>query len=190
MDPASLTIGIFGLSTVLLATVRKLKETVQDVWYAKDDLTHVQDEMDLFAGTCDDFLDMCDEDPSISEHTTKLKLQLTSWTIKTIQGFETLLGKVQPVARDPRDNYNIVEVVTAHVVWLRSKGTLRYLCASLVVARQSMVCFTNIRFIEKLNKELAYLKSILSLTETERRRIEVGFNMTVEKRITITQEKM
>ena len=190
MDPASLTIGIIGLSTVLLKTARKLRETVQDIRYARGDLSDVFVEIDLFAGTCDDFLDVCDEDPSISERTQKLKLQLNSWTTRTVQGFDSLLDKVQAVARNPEDDYSAIEVLTAHIVWLRSKGTLKYLRASLGVARQNMICFTNIRIIEKLNMDLAQLKSVLSSTKTEKRRVEMLYNMTVEKRIEITQHKM
>jgi len=190
MDPASLTIGIIGLSTVLLTTARKLRETVQDVRYAQGDLSDVLEETDLFAGTCDDFLDVCDEDPLNSERTQKLKLQLKSWTTRTVQGFDSLLDKVQAVARNPEDDYSAIEVIIAHIVWLRSKGTLKYLRASLSVARQNMICFTNIRIIEKLNVDLAQLKSVLSLTKTEKRRVEMLYNMTVEERIAITKHKM
>jgi hypothetical protein len=190
MDPASLTIGIIGLSTVLVTTVKKIQETVQDLKWAQRDLCDVYKEVDLFAGICDDFLDACDDDPSITKQASKIKLQLKSWTKRTLRGFKNLLGKVRAVARDPKYDYSAIEVVTAHVIWLRSKRTMQYLRASLSVARQNMICFTNIRVISKLNVELAHLKSVLSLTEAERRLVEVRHKMTVEERIVMIQQKM
>ncbi|KAI4944104.1 hypothetical protein J4E91_008959 [Alternaria rosae] len=187
MEVAGIAISVFGLSTALAATVRKIRKTVQDIRYARGDLHEVEKEVLLFARIYDDFLDACDEASSVTENASKIKTSLISWTQKTIKGFENLLAKVQAIARNPEYHYSVSKVATAYYSWIRSKSTVKYLRASLSVARQSMIAFTNIRVIEKLNEELAYLRSTLS--PTEREIIELRLKMTVDERVKIIQKK-
>jgi hypothetical protein len=188
MDPISLTIGVIGLPLALVATFKMIQETFQSIKYAQRDLQGVDDTIDLFAGTYNDFLDVCDESSSSTEGVLKAKLRLKSLTQKTINGFQHVLDKVQAVARHPNYHYSITEIITAHLHWISSKNTIRYLRASLNVARQSMIAFTNTRIIEKLNTELAFLKSALSPTERQRMELQIG--MKVEERIEIKREKL
>jgi len=187
LEAAGIAIGIVGLSTVLAKTVREIRTTVQDIHYARGDILEVEKEVDLFSRIYDDFLDACDEASSMTKNASKIKTSLISWTRKTIKGFKNLLYKVHAVARDPEYYHSIREVASAYYIWLRSKGTVRYLRASLSVARQSMVAFTNVRIIEKLNEELAHLRSPLS--STERATIELRLKMPVEERIRIIRKK-
>jgi len=187
LEGVGIAIGIVGLSTVLATTVRKIRKTVQDIKYAQGDLREVEKEVRLFSRIYDDFLDACDEASSTTKNASKIKVSLISWTRKTIKGFENLLDKVEAIARDPEYYYSVRKVAAAYYCWLRSKGTVKYLRASLSVARQSMIAFTNIRVIEKLNEELAHLRSALS--PTEREGIEMRLKMTVEERIKIVRKK-
>jgi hypothetical protein len=123
-----------------------------------------------------------------TEQTLEIKRDLIAWTKKAIEGLENLLSKVQAVGRNLEYFYSFFEVLTAYVIWLKSKDTIKYLRASLSVARQSMVAFTNIRIIEKLNKELVDLRSALS--PTERQRLESKYKMTVEDRIGMMRNKV
>jgi len=187
LEAAGIAIGIVGLSTVLATTVRKIRTTVQDIHYAQGDILEVEKEVDLFARIYDDFLDACDEASSMTKNASKIKTSLISWTQKTIEGFKNLLHKVEAIARNPEYYYSVRKVAAAYYCWLRSKGTVKYLRASLSIARQSMIAFTNIRVIEKLNEELAHLRSALS--PTEREGIELRLNMTVEDRVKIIRKK-
>jgi hypothetical protein len=105
-----------------------------------------------------------------------------------MEGFRNLLHRVQAVGRDPGCEHSTIDVITAHYRWIMSKSTLRYLRASLNVARQSMVAFTNIRVLGKLNEELAYLQSALA-SSTERQSIELRHGVKLEERIQIVQMK-
>ena len=105
-----------------------------------------------------------------------------------MEGFKNLLHRVQAVGRDPRYEHSTLEVITAHYRWIMSKSTLRYLRASLNVARQSMVAFTNIRVLGKLNEELAYLRSALASPD-KRHNIELRHGVTLEERIEIVKMK-
>jgi hypothetical protein len=191
MDPASLTIGVvalLGLPIALVATVEKIQETVKSIKRAKPELLDLVNETKLFSGIYDAFIDVLDDAWSNTEQTLKIKRDLIAWTKKAIGGLENLLSKVQAIGRNPEYFYSFFEVMTAYVIWLKSKDTLKYLRASLSVARQSMVAFTNIRIIEKLNEELAHLKS--ALPPTERQRLESKYKMTVEDRIRMMRDKV
>jgi len=187
MEAIGVAIGVVGLSTVLATTVTKIRKTAQDIKYAQDDLHDVEKEAHLFSRLYDDFLDTCDEASSITGNTLKIKKSLISWTENTIEGFQDLFDKVQAVAKDPEYYYSLKAVTKAYYNWIRSKGTLKYLRASLSVARQSMILFTNVRNIEKLNEELVHLRSPLS--PAERESIELRRKMTVEERIRIVRRK-
>jgi hypothetical protein len=188
MDPISLTIGVIGLPVAIISTVKILRKTVQSVENAQPELLNLVKETDLFAGVYDAFLDVLDEDFSSKEGATKIKRDLMSYTKKLMKGFENLRHQVQAIDRNPKYYYSTIERITAHVIWMRSTSTIKYLRASLSVARQSIIAFTNIRLIEKLNEELAYLRSALLLTE--RHRIELKYGMTVERRIDVVRKKM
>jgi hypothetical protein len=191
MEPVSLTIGVaalLGLPIALVATVKKIQETVKSIKRVQPELLDLVNETKLFAGIYDAFIDVFDEESSNTEQTLKIKWDLIAWTKKAIEGLENLLSKVQAVGRNPEYFYSFLEVMTAHVIWLKSKDTIKYLRASLSVARQSMVAFTNIRIIEKLNEELAHLKSALS--PTERQLLESKYKMTMEDRIWMMRNKV
>jgi hypothetical protein len=191
MEPVSLTIGVvalLGLPIALVATVKKIQETVKSIKRAQPELLDLVNETKLFAGIYDAFIDVLDEESSNTEQSLKIKWDLIAWTKKAIEGLENLLSKVQAVGRNPEYFYSFLEVMTAYVIWLKSKDTIKYLHASLSVARQSMVAFTNIRIIEKLNEELAHLKSALS--PTERQRFESKYKMTMEDRIGMMRNKV
>ncbi|KAH8642440.1 hypothetical protein IG631_05382 [Alternaria alternata] len=188
MDPVSLTIGIIGLPAALTMTFKSLRKTVKSIKYAKRELRDLEEEIDLFVDIYDSFLDACDEASQDIEGASKIKRHLRSWTRKVMEGFRNLLHRVQAVGRDPRYEHSTIEVITAHYRWIMSKSTLRYLRACLNVARQSMIAFTNIRVLGKLNEELAYLQSALTST-TERQSIELRHGVRLEDRIQIVQMK-
>jgi hypothetical protein len=191
MEPVSLTIGVvalLGLPIALVATVKEIQETVKSIKRAQPELLDLVNETKLFAGMYDAFIDVFDEVSSNTEQILEIKRDQIAWTKKAIEGLENLLSKVQAVGRNPEYFYSFFEVLTAYVIWLRSKDTIKYLRASLSVARQSMVAFTNIRIIEKLNEELVDLKSALS--PTERQRLESKYKMTVEDRIGMMRNKV
>jgi hypothetical protein len=191
MEPVSLTIGVvalLGLPIALVATVKEIQETVKSIKRAQPELLDLVNETKLFAGIYDAFIDVFDEVSWKTEQTLEIKRDLIAWTKKAIKGLENLLSKVQAVGRNPEYSYSFFEVLTAYVIWLKSKDTIKYLRASLSVARQSMVAFTNIRVIEKLNEELVDLKSALS--PTERQRLESKYKMTVEDRIGMMRNKV
>ncbi|CAG5158502.1 uncharacterized protein ALTATR162_LOCUS5112 [Alternaria atra] len=187
MEPISLALGIIGLPAAFSVIVKELRKTVKSIRYAKRELQALDEEIDLFAGSYDDFLDTCDEASLSTKGTQDIKRHLISWTGKVMEGFDDLLSKVQALARDPDYDHSAIEVFTAHYRWIMSKSTLKYLRASLNVARQSMIAFTNIRVLGKLNEELAYLRSALS--SAERQQIELRHGMTMEERIEIVQKK-
>ena len=188
MDPASLALTVIGLPAALTVTFNSLRETVESIRYAKRELRDLEKEIDLFAGIFDSFLDACDEASLETEGASRIKRNLRSWTERLMEGFKNLLHRVQAVGRDPRYEHSTLEVITAHYRWIMSKSTLRYLRASLNVARQSMVAFTNIRVLGKLNEELAYLRSALASPD-KRHNIELRHGVTLEERIEIVKMK-
>ncbi|CAN9174367.1 unnamed protein product [Alternaria alternata] len=188
MDPVSLALTVIGLPAALTMTFKSLRKIVESIKYAKRELRDLEEEVDLFAGIFDSFLDACDEASLETEGASIIKRHLRSWTEKVMEGFENLLERVQAVGRDPRYEHSTIEVITAHYRWIMSKSTLRYLRACLNVARQSMIAFTNIRVLGKLNEELAYLQSALTST-AERQSIELRHGVRLEDRIQIVQMK-
>jgi hypothetical protein len=188
MEPVGLTLTVISLPAALTMTFKSLRKTVKSIKYAKRELQDLDEEINLFADIYDTFLDACDEASLDIEGASRIKRHLRSWTEKVKEGFRNLLHRVQAVVRDPRYEHSTIEVITAHYRWIMSKSTLRYLRACLNVARQSMVAFTNIRVLGKLNEELAFLQSALTST-AERQSIELRHGVGLEERIQVVQMK-
>ncbi|OWY54659.1 hypothetical protein AALT_g11579 [Alternaria alternata] len=188
MDPISLTIGVIGLPVAIVSTVKIFRKTVQAVENAQPELRNLVKETGLLDGVFASFLDVLDEDPSYIQGTSKFARDLTYYTENLMKDFDSLRHGVRAVDRDFKYDYSRIERLTALIVWLRSTSTIKYLRASLSVARQSIIAFTNIRLIEKQNEELAHLRSALPLTEILR--IESKYGMTVERRIEVVRRRV
>jgi len=188
MEAVGLTIAVVGLPVAIVSTVKIFRKTVQAVENAQPELRNLVKETDLLDGVFASFLDVLDEDPSYTQGTSKFTRDLVYYTEKLRNNFDSLRHEVRAVDRDFKYDYSRIERLTARIVWLRSTSTIKYLRASLSVARQSIIAFTNIRLIEKQNEELAYLRSALPLTEI--RRIESKYGMTVEERIEVVRRRV
>jgi hypothetical protein len=95
MDPVSLALTVIGLPAALTMTFKSLRKTVESIKYAKHELRDLEEEVDLFAGIFDSFLDACDEASLETEGASMIKRHLRSWTEKVMEGFENLLDRVQ-----------------------------------------------------------------------------------------------
>lgn len=181
MDPVSFAIAIFGLPTVLVATAKMLRKTVKSIKYAEREVLDLAREMEWFDGTCKRFAPCANETSEIVRH-------LKSWSKKAKVGYDELLSKVKVLATQPGYRHFTMEMLIARLRWNQSKSFIKYLRASLSVARQSMVAFTNIYHIEKLDREMAFLRSALSTSDIKC--IEKMHGKTVEKRIEELQKEM
>ncbi|KAK3197386.1 hypothetical protein GRF29_216g1060 [Pseudopithomyces chartarum] len=181
MDPVSFAIAIFGLPTVLVATAKMLRKTVKSIKYAEREVLDLAREMEWFDGTCKRFAPCANETSEIVRH-------LKSWSKKAKVGYDELLSKVKVLATQPGYRHFTMEMLIARLRWNQSKSFIKYLRASLSVARQSMVAFTNIYHIEKLDREMAFLRSALSTSDIKC--IEKMHGKTVEKRIEELQKEI
>lgn len=180
MDPVSLAIAILGLPAVLVQTAKMLRKIVKSIKYAEREVLDLAREMEWFDGTCDRFAPCANETSEIVGH-------LRSWSKKAKAGYEELLSKVQVIATQPGDRRFTMRTLVARLRWNQSKSFIKYLRASLSVARQSMVAFTNIYHIEKLDREMAFLRSALSTSDISC--IEKMHGKTIEKRIKELQKE-
>jgi hypothetical protein len=178
---AEIALGAIALCPIVISITRSLRKGYKSVKYARRELEELTNDMDVFTDLYSEFLKACSTRQKHRKRIFSTKKKLVAWTERAIRDFKELLYKVDALSRDPIYQHTIMETAFAHCKWYFSKSHLGYLRASLGVARQSMVGFTNICNIELLDEQLAHLKSVM--TPQQRREIEKEYNMTVEQRI-------
>lgn len=177
---SAITVGV-----VILEISSKLKKLIKDVRHARREIKHLTEEMGTFAKLYECFFDAYKEQSASDAGFRSAAKCLISWARNAILDFKLLHDNVCALAGDPE--YSPLETVVAHIKWYFSKTTVKYLRASLVVARESMMGITNIRAIQKLDEQLRRLR--LALTQEQKQAIEKEFGMPVEQYIRYVEER-
>jgi hypothetical protein len=180
MEPFSAAAAAVTLCPIVIGITRELRNAYKSVKYARRELEELVTEMDIFTDHYSEFLKACSTRKKHRKRVWSAKTKLVSWAQRAILDFRELLDKVDALARDPTYPHTVMETAFAHYKWYFSKNHLGHLRASLSVARQSMVGFTNICNIELLDEQLAHLKSVV--TPQQRQEIEKEYGMTKEQR--------
>lgn len=173
------------LGAELVRISGSLRKAVRSIRYARRDIESLAEEIGLFSGLYENFLDACPLSSGSEAHSPSSNERLISWTRAAIRDYKKLRKEVGALARDP--NPSLLDTVAAHVRWYFRETTVKYLRASLCVARESITGLTNIRAIEKLDEQLSFLKSVLS-TE-QKRKIEIEYGMPVEQYVPILEAR-
>ncbi|CAO2655764.1 Nn.00g045670.m01.CDS01 [Neocucurbitaria sp. VM-36] len=171
---ASVTLG-----AELLRISRSLKEMIKKIRYARREIEDLAKEMVMFSKLYEQFLDAYRTASKSETSFSSAAECLISWTMDAIHDFKILRNKVRALAGDPK--YSVLDTIAAHVRWYFSETAVKYLRASLIVARESMIGITNIRAIQKLDEQLKELRT--ALTQEHRQAVELKFGMTVEQYI-------
>lgn len=176
---ADLTLGAVALLPVVISCSRKLRNAYKSIKYARSELEGLTDEMDIFTGTYTAFLRCCAKEGKHQKRVSVAKEKLVIWTRQAIQDYKKLLHKVDALARHPVHKHTVTELTFAQFKWPFRKNHVVYLRASLNVARQSLVSFTNIHNMAILDEQLNLLKAVIS--QRERKEIEKEYGMTKEE---------
>ncbi|CAN9198563.1 unnamed protein product [Alternaria alternata] len=176
---AELTLGAVALLPVVISCSRKLRNTYKSIKYARSELEGLTDEMDIFTGTYTAFLRCCAKEGKHQKRVSVAKEKLVIWTRQAIQDYKKLLHKVDALARHPVHKHTVTELAFTQFKWPFRKNHVVYLRASLNVARQSLVSFTNIHNMAILDEQLDLLKAVIS--QRERKEIEKEYGMTKEE---------
>lgn len=191
MEALAIFGGITGactLGTELIRISRYLRKIVKSVKYARRDISKTAQEMSMFAGLLEDFLDICVGNSASNTEIYSLSESLISWTTSATHGLRKLLKKVRALISHPTKEYSRIEKLTAHVNWYFKRASVEYFRASLRVARESIQAFTNIRCIEKLEEQLAFLKQ--AVRDGTQRALEAKLQIKLEERIDMLQQKV
>jgi hypothetical protein len=180
MDPFSTAAAAVALGPIIIGITREVRNAYKSVKYARRELEELVNEMDIFTDHYSEFLKACSTRKKHRKRVWSAKTKLVSWAQRAIFDFKELLYKVDALARDPTYRHTVMETALAHCKWYFSKNHLGHLRASLSVARQSMVGFTNICNIELLDEQLAHLNSIM--TPQQKQEIEKEYGVTKEQR--------
>lgn len=185
MEPFSVAAAAVALGPIVIGIAQELRVAYKKITYARQELEELVNEMDIFTDLYTEFLKICSTRMRHRGRVSSVKQKLVSWTKRSIRDYRELARKVDALSRDPIYQHNIIDTAVAKFKWYFSTRHLVFLRASLSIARQSMVGFTNICAIESLDEQLAHLKSIL--TPQQRKEIFNKYGMTVEQRIHVLQ---
>lgn len=185
MEPFSVAAAAVTLCPVIIGITSSLCNAAKSIKYARRELEDLTNEMLIFSVLYRQFLELCSKNKKDKQASSARK-RLKSWAEKAIFDFEKLSRHVDALSTKPLQHHSATETLTAHFKWYLKKSTLKYFRASLIVARQSMLGFINICNIERLDEELAMLRSVL--TRKEKLDIEKKTGKTVEELIQLLQQ--
>ncbi|KAF2020884.1 hypothetical protein BU24DRAFT_456911 [Aaosphaeria arxii CBS 175.79] len=137
---------------------RWLKKCAQRIKYAARDIEELARETRIFATVYDDFIRVVCSDKSKSFRGKSFR-KLKQWAKATLRGLSGLLDKVKDLQTDS-DSRNLsmwdqaVATTKAHVRLFSKINFVKYMRSSMAAARQSMVCFLNVRRVEQCSELL------------------------------------
>jgi hypothetical protein len=177
MEVAGVVLGAVPLATLLLKMGRALQQAVKKMRHACAELQALADETGFVAYLYHEFEKSCAPDVRKDALISSPAKRLERWTRSALRSFEKLLQKVKALVRDSENS--LLQTWVAHIRWLLKESAVKALRASLSVARESIMCITNIRAVE-------HLRQILKLLETARaegklQQIEIQLGTTWKK---------
>lgn len=181
MEPFSVGAAAISLCPLIIQTAYQLRRVAKSIRFARRELGDLTAEMDLFSHFYNDFMKVTSERKKRGGRASSARKRLISWAERAKLDFQKLSQRVDALARDPVHEHSFADVVSAHVKWFLDMDNWKYLRYTLVVARQSMVGFTYVCNMERLDEQLAFLRSII--TAEQRNKIEQEYGETVEKLI-------
>jgi hypothetical protein len=167
----------------------KIRKVTKKIQNAPLDIATLSDEMDIFTGQYETFLQVCEDNPDACTRAAPSIKLLESWTNSTIKSLHTLLEEVDALRLDTNYRYSISYTVAAHLKWLFSTNSVNVLRASLSVARQNINGFSNLMCFEQLIEELRMFRSALK-NEREREIFERKLGMKLEDKIQLIENRL
>ncbi|KAH7083377.1 hypothetical protein BKA63DRAFT_152011 [Paraphoma chrysanthemicola] len=185
-------LGIFGavsagivLCPELLRLSRSLRNTFETIRHAPRDVNKLAKEMEIFAGLYEDFLEVCPSDGKHGARSAAAIKLLTAWAEKAIIGISKLLAQVQAISGDQGNSK--IERLKACLKWYFSDRDVKLLRSSLSVARESIIGFSNIRAIERLDDEVRLLEA--AMARGSRQTTEEHLGVSLEDKMMLLEQK-
>jgi hypothetical protein len=174
MEVAGVVLGAVPLATLLLKMGRALQRAVKKMRHACAELQALADDIGFVAYLYNEFEKSCAPDVKKDALISSPAKRLRRWTRDALRSFEELLQRVKGLTRD--SEHSFVELWIARIRWLLEESAVKALRASLSVARESIICITNIRVIEHLRQILKLFET--AKTEEELQKIEIQLGKT------------
>ncbi|KAF2036559.1 hypothetical protein EK21DRAFT_40322, partial [Setomelanomma holmii] len=173
------------LGPELLKLCRWLRRTFKAIKYAPRDLNKLVKEMEIFTGLYEDFYDMCTSDFKYRSRSARPVRLLVAWAQDAMRGLEKLHARVQALGGGLANSK--LDKLIAYVRWHFSENEVKLLRSLLRVARESIIGFSNIRAIEKLDDQLEELRATIAQGIQQTNEEQVGLDL--EARFEILAQK-
>jgi hypothetical protein len=176
MEVFSAVAAGIALSAQLMKLGRSLHKAIEKIKYTRPEIAKLAAELDIFSGLYDQFMNVCVFEPNAKYCNAAPTRRLVAWAQEARNAIRKLLDRV---TGSPGDS--IVEKVAARVQWFFSEHEVKCLRLSLRVARESMIGFTNIGVIQKLDEQMAMLRA--ASANGTRQAIEQQLGISLKARI-------
>ncbi|KAJ4994034.1 hypothetical protein SVAN01_00511 [Stagonosporopsis vannaccii] len=160
----------------------KIRKAIKEIKSSRRDILELTDETVIFSGLCEEYLRACADKHEVHACRSSSVRCLKTWIRKLLNSLEEVLQKVEALKRDRNHRSSIEEKIIAYIEWLCSGSSVQRLRANMAVASEAIKGFTNLMYIQKLNKELQMLRDILA-SPLHRKETEEKLGMTIEEKI-------
>lgn len=160
MEVVGVAAAAITFGALILKVSKKLGRAAKEIRYARREILKLVKEMRIFSHLYEDFHKVCISEPRRKGRINFSTSCLVSWIEEAIAALKNLLHRVRALAGDPR--YSTLEIIAAHVKWFFSPNEVNFLRRSLTVARENMMGFSNLTYIEAINKEIQLIKNAIA----------------------------
>ncbi|KAH7068719.1 hypothetical protein FB567DRAFT_457014, partial [Paraphoma chrysanthemicola] len=174
------------LGPELLRLSRFLRKTFRAIRSAPHDVDKLAKEMEIFAGLYEDFLEICSSGGKHDARSVSAVKLLTAWARKAIEGIRKLLERVQAISGGPLNS--TMETLVAYLRWYFSDREVKFLRSSLNVARESIIGFSNIRAVQRIEEHIELLKA--AMAQNNQQAIEARLNVSLEDQMGLLKQKL
>jgi hypothetical protein len=173
------------LGPELLRLSRSLRKTFRAIRSAPRDVDKLVKEMEIFAGLYEDFLEICSSGEKHDARSISAVKLLAAWARKAIKGMTKLLERVQALSGGPLNSK--METLVAYLRWYFSDREVKFLRSSLNVARESIIGFSNIRAVQRLEEQIRLLKA--AMAQDNQQTIEARLDVSLEEQMKLLERK-
>lgn len=168
---------------------REIQRSIERIKNSRQDVENLASETIIFAGLYQRFLRACKKDRRARTTDAPAVLPLIRWAEATLAKLDRLLSKVQGLHSEHKPRTRWEDTTIARVIWLKSTRKVKVLRSSLSVARESVIGFTNLMYLDELRDQLKRLKKALD-SPNERRELETRLGIALTKKIDEVETEM